>query len=71
MDCVLAASEPERVLLLLIPPIGGREKQLGEIRSPSPAWTHRSLAWSPDSQWVVAPSGGFPGEPSRAARLFS
>ena len=55
---------PERALLLLIPPIGGREKQLGEIRSPSSGWTSRSLAWSPDSQWVVGPSGGFPGEPS-------
>ena len=53
---------PDRVLLLLIPPIGGREKQLGEIRNPSSGWALRSLAWSPDSQWVVAPSGGFPGE---------
>jgi len=57
---------PERALLLLIPPIGGREKQLGEIRGPSlydlQNWP-RNLAWSPDSQWVVAPSGGFPGEP--------
>jgi eukaryotic-like serine/threonine-protein kinase len=53
---------PERALLLLIPPIGGREKQLGEIRDPSlDGWRHRSLAWSPDSQWVVAPSGSFPG----------
>ena len=60
----LRQTSPERALLLLIPPIGGREKQLGEIRSPSSGWTNRSLAWSPDSQWVVAPSGGFPGEPS-------
>jgi Tol biopolymer transport system component/predicted Ser/Thr protein kinase len=55
---------PERALLLLIPPIGGREKQLGEIRdSWLDNWSHRSLAWSPDSQWVVAPGGGFSGEP--------
>jgi serine/threonine protein kinase len=59
----LRRESPERVLLLLIPPIGGREKQLGEIRSSSLGWAPRSLAWSPDSQWVVAPSGGFPGEP--------
>ena len=31
----LRRESPERALLLLIPPIGGREKQLGEIRSPS------------------------------------
>ncbi len=55
---------PERALLLLISPIGGREKQLGEIRNPWSGWTSRSLAWSPDSQWVVGPSGGFAGEPS-------
>jgi eukaryotic-like serine/threonine-protein kinase len=52
----------ERALILVTPPIGGREKQLGEIRDPSlDAWRHRSLAWSPDSRWVVAPSGSFPG----------
>ena len=63
---------PDRALLLLIPPIGGREKLLGEIRDPSlAAWRHRSLAWSPDSRWVVAPSGGFPGLALQAFSLES
>lgn len=64
---------PERALLLLIPPIvGSREKPLGEIRDPSlAAWRHRSLAWSPDSQWVIAPSGGFPGLGLQAFSLES
>ena len=59
----LRQASPERALLLLISPIGGREKQLGEIRNPWSGWTQRSLAWSPDSQWVVGPSGGLAGEP--------
>jgi Tol biopolymer transport system component len=60
----LRLASRERALLLLIPPIGGREKQLGEIRDPGlDGQTNRDLAWSPDSQWVVAPSGGLSGEP--------
>ncbi len=62
----------ERALLLLIPPIGGREKQLGEIRDPSlDGWRHRSLAWSPDSRWVVAPSGSSSGLGLQAFSLES
>ncbi len=64
----LRRESPERVLLLLIPPIGGREKQLGEIRSPSVRSQFGLVSRQPVGGWAQR---RFSRRTFRAARLFS
>jgi Tol biopolymer transport system component/tRNA A-37 threonylcarbamoyl transferase component Bud32 len=48
----------EKVAVILIPALGGSERQLAEVLAPPLPETVRGpyLAWSPDSRWLVAPN---------------
>ena len=47
----------------LVPPIGGPEHKIGDVRIPRRSYVLRNLAWSPDAQHLALIEGGAPGEP--------
>jgi Tol biopolymer transport system component len=49
--------------LRLIPPLGGPERKLGEIRPQSELWRSVSLAWCPDSNGIVVTDSAGEGKP--------
>ena len=53
----------EKLKVLLIPVSGGQERQIGETSGSVSALWFRSLAWSPDSKYVVLTDRKNPGQP--------
>lgn len=55
-----------KAAVILVPVLGGSERQLAEVPAPPLAETIRVsyLAWSPDSRWLVLPNRNSSGDPS-------
>ena len=47
----------------LIPPFGGAERKLADVRIPRRSQVLRNLAWTPDAKHLVVVEGGSPREP--------
>ena len=47
----------------LVPPIGGPERKIADVRIPRRSHVLRNLAWSPDAQYLALIDGGARGEP--------
>ncbi len=47
----------------LVPPIGGAERKIADVRIPRRSHVLRNLAWSPDAKHLVLVEGGAAGEP--------
>ena len=61
--CFLRGQSEGRKELRLIPPLGGPERRLGEIRSRSEFFRPASLAWCPDSSCIVVTDSPGEGKP--------